>query len=49
VTKSEKSFICPKCKGEYDCEYWLNDYCLCEKCDAKLLAFLKLYYPIKKI
>ena len=26
-------FICPNCKGFYDCQYSENDLCLCPCCD----------------
>jgi hypothetical protein len=26
-------FICPDCKGFYDCEYTQCGYCLCPVCD----------------
>jgi hypothetical protein len=30
-------FICPDCRGFYDCEYSQFGYCLCPECDKELI------------
>jgi len=42
-------FICPTCKGFYDCEYTLEGLCLCPWCDEIKIDQYEKKWPSKII